>query len=296
MNTKIRVGGAVLVGFTLVGGALFSRYHTQGIPDASATIIVATPKEYLIATDTDKDGIEDWEEALVGSDPKKPNERVVPTQTPDAFAEEDNTITARFGKRFFGEFIQKSSGDAEMSDQEKQALINTSLAEVIDIVKDTPFTRKDLLISKKSDSEALHQYGNLLVEALNHNTNGGDNELLIFKRAIDANSEEEIALLDPIITAYKGMITDVRAVPVPEILASDHLALLNTLLSVHNSLTLMRNALIDPLPALARSQTYFETLEQMKNNMLALHFQFEKAGVTFDKSEPGILFELMTKI
>jgi len=293
VNTKIRVGGAVVVGFILVGGALFARFQTMEIPDASAAIVVATPKEYLVATDMDKDGIEDWEEALVGSNPKKPNERATSTPPEELFPE-DTTITARFSKRFFGEFIQKSAGDAQMSDEEKQALITTSLGEVAELVKDTPFEKKDILISPQSDPEALHRYGNLLVEALNHNTNGSENELLIFKRAIDSNSEEELALLDPIIAAYKGMVTDVRVVLVPEAMVSEHLALLNSLLAIYNSLTLMRNALEDPLPALARSQIYFETLEQMQTAIIGLGIQFKRAGVSFEKSEPGVLFEIVS--
>lgn len=283
------------MGFILVGGALFSRYSKENIPDASAAVIVSTPKEYLIATDMDKDGIEDWEEALVGSDPKKPNERAVPTQTPDAFAEEDNTITARFGKRFFGEFIQRSAGDATMSPEEKQALINKSLEEVATLVADTPFEKKDILITTKSDIETLHQYGNMLVEALSHNAGNSENELQIFKRAIDANSEEEIALLDPIIQAYQGMVTDVRAIPVPEIAATKHLDLLNALLSIHNSLVIMRNALKDPLPALARSQTYPEALGRIKNNILSLDLIFRNKGILYDVNEPGILFEYLSK-
>ena len=296
MNKNIRVGGAVLVGFVLVGAAVFSRYQTVPIEDAGAAVVVAPPHEYLKTQDTDGDGISDWEENLEGTDPRVPNARKpMPLDTAAGSTTEDTTVTGRYAKNFFREYIQGNSSDAnKMGPDEKQKFLEKSLATAGTVAKDDLYTRSEVLINPKNDSDSLHQYGNMLSLALNSHGVKNENEMLIFKRAILSHNEEVAKELDPIIDAYTKIIGDLRAIPVPSSLVNEHLAILNSALVLHNTIATLRNAFNDPLPAIIRFRNYPETATQFAASLIAVQAHLSSSGITWTKDQPGAFFNTAT--
>jgi len=113
--------------------------------------------------------------------------------------------------------------------------------------------------------------------------------MLILKRALDSENEEELALLDPKIHAYRKTLDEMRAIPVPPSLKEEHLSLLNKILTVHNTIVTMRRAFEDPLPALMRSQEYFTHVEHLSQALSQITARLKDKNISYTKDENGFL-------
>ena len=293
MNTKIRVGGAVLVGVSLVAIALFfDSKKSVALEGSAAVVIVATtPKNIQKNQDTDGDGIPDWEEKLLGTDPSQKNE--YPKTPPPDIAEKEepipDTATTRFMQSVMGPYITKTLNGTPLDEAGKQKLIDDAIAGASRYTVDKLFTAKDLFVSASETDASIKTYGNLLGSALNKNPGTNENEMFILKRALDSENEEELALLDPKIHAYRKTLDEMRAIPVPPSLKEEHLSLLNKILTVHNTIVTMRRAFEDPLPALMRSQEYFTHVEHLSQALSQITARLKDKNISYTKDENGFL-------
>ncbi len=292
MNTKIRVGGAVLVGVSLVAIAWFFDSKKFVALEGSAAVVVATtPKNIQKNQDTDGDSIPDWEEKLLGTDPSQKNE-YPKAPAPEITADEEpipDTATTRFMQSVVGTYITKTLNGTPPDEGGKQKLIDDAIAGASRYTTDRLFTEKDLFVSASETDESIKTYGNLLGSAFNKNPGNNENEFLILKRALDSENKEELALLDPKIQAYRKTLDEMRAIPVPPSLKEEHLSLLNKILTVHNTIVTMRRAFEDPLPALMRAQEYFTHIEHLSQALSQITVRLKDKRITYTNSEPGFL-------
>ncbi len=293
MNTKIRVGGAVLVGVSLVAIALFFDSKKSVALEGSAAIVIVatTPKNIQKNQDADDDGIPDWEEKLLGTDPSQKNE-YPKTPPPDIAKKEEpipDTATTRFMQSVMGPFITKSLNGTPLDEAGKQKLIDDAVAGASRYTKDKLFTEKDLFVSASETDASIKTYGNLLGSAFNKNSGTTENEMLILKRALDSGNEEELKVLDQKIQAYKEALDELRATPVPPSFRREHLVLLNKTLTLHNTIVTMRGAFIDPLPALIRSKEYFTHIDHFAQALTEIKIRLTARAITYTDTDPGSL-------
>lgn len=285
MRLYTRVGGAVVLGALLIGVAAFS---SSSNPESQAgTVVIATePRAYQEVVDKDSDGLPDWEENLLGSDPLTKNER--PTPQAQATQEEPLTSTDLFSRQFFGEYLSRKGSGETFTDTEKESFIKRSLSNMgATAPKEPVFTEADILISTDTAPESVRAYGNALGSALLRNPVENENEAVILKRAIDSENEDELRKLDPIIFAYTQMVEDVRALSVPTSMKQEHLSLLNALLSLKTTIIAMRGALHDPMPALMRLRGYAQEVERLQAALVAQKTAFATQQVVFTNTEMG---------
>jgi hypothetical protein len=292
----LRIGGAVFVGVALIGGALFfGHYSTAENTDIGVVAVEGGTREYQETKDTDDDGMRDWEEELKGTDPLVPNRPPTKEEIATAFGtpsttELSQTVTARFTRTFFEKYFNKGFGTAGVEEAARTALIDGSIDSVVAEVSDDFYTLADIKTSPNTSINDLRDYGNALGTIFESHTVANENEVFIFKRALDTGSEEELAKLDPIVTAYADMIEEVRATAPPSVTAKEHLDILNTLVAVHNDIVAMRNGFVDPLPALVRVKRYQEDATALFYAIDNMRTAFENGGVAFAQGEPGMFF------
>lgn len=252
-----------------------------------------TPKENidLLATidktsdvDTDGDGLKDWEESLIGTnpqlkdtdidgtsdgdevtqnrDPKKkgPNDKNVAQNigtSAGSLNTSGTTLTEQVSKEFFSRYIAAKQQNINVS-QEEAALIAQS---VIQNTYITPtiklYTKKDITLNTDTSESSKKAYAQALSTAINKNSPKNiQNELVIFTQTLQNQKESDLLKLDIIIKGYRGIITDTLKIRVPSDTLANHLIYLNSLSAIMDDISYMRLIISDPIKAYAGFSNY----------------------------------------
>lgn len=296
MEWNIRVGGALVLGTALVGGALYVQSRpTTASPQTASVITIASAdvRSPQPTIDTDGDGYPDWEEVLRGTDPltfTAPNE--ILTTPEDTEPYNPTTVTDKFSQQFLEDLIRASAGRT-LSEEEKVQFVQTSTEKLVAETSDDLFTQADFTITRSNSPADYRAYGNLLAEKILNNSIQNENELLILQRAVKNEDPEVLVALEPIATAYKGMQSALMDIPVPSGLAKEHSDLVNTLVMIHTDIVAMRHSFEDPIGALVRIQRYQDDAEGLFYAFDNIRTKLEASGIAYASDESGIfLFSL----
>lgn len=251
---KPRIIGAFLVGAGLVGAAFF---YAPGInhsanADASVGVVVATApsRTYVPITDTNDDGVPDWEEAFRSTaEPLITVEDLTATFTPD-------TLTEQAGIQLFEQAIRaRMAGPFGASDEE---IVNASFAQIAEKAEDYIYSEKDITIDDTTyvDSAYARSYFNSVAAILLQDTEPTKNEMALLSDALNTNDP---AFLDKMAineAGYKRMRDAMLAITVPREYTKLHLDLTNTYNALYEDIKGMRMVYDDPLYALLRVKRY----------------------------------------
>jgi hypothetical protein len=253
-------------------------------------------------SDTDNDGLKDWEEGLIGTDPQNPDTDNDQTTDGDEVSQgrdprksgpnDKNTarstegvakigteseigLTEQVAKDFFSRYIAAKQQNKDLT-QDEAALIAQSVIQNVAVpVTMRVYTIKDLRITKDISLISKDTYQQSLTNALSKNSPKNiENELVIFARALTSQKESDLLPMDLIIQGYKGIITDTLKATVPTTLVADHLLYLNALSAIYDDLTYMRLILSDPIKAYAGFSNY-------QRDALKLKVTLENLGGNF---------------
>lgn len=276
----------------------------------------------LFSVDTDKDGLEDWEEVVLKTDPDSPDtdgdgttdgeERKAgrsplvkgpsDTLSPEQIAEEARgrgQVSTEMDAIFLRMFAEASAlkKDGRWKPGATSSLDVIAKREIdaygSKIVRLKAYEMKDIVVSDASSVDAIRAYGNTAGDiVLKHDIPvGTDPDLLIIYKGLVRN-EGEAALkgLDIYLSSYKQIVTDLLLLPVPRPIAAVHLDRINALNAYRDYLQAMRGASSDRFAATAAFNQYQTVLGEYSSSKNALRAAFKKYGVIFDKKEPGTVF------
>jgi hypothetical protein len=290
----IRIGGSLTLGIAVILGALYVRAHTDASPSGETAVVAATPtRTYIEATDSDGDGIKDWEETLQA----RVFESIqTPTSTPTANAEPyvaPTTLTGKFSEAFLKGYLDDKMALDEtedpLSDEGKAAFVNSAVAATEDQSQSKRYTQLEIIIEENDSPEALHAYGNTIAQIImNHPvTRAEESETYILQKALETNDPSLLSALTPIKETYGAMVRDTRTVPTPKQLVRVHLELLNGYQAILTDIEAMQLAFVDPLYGLARINQYkgdaLSTLHALEGIVSIL----SEHDVVYTQSEPG---------
>lgn len=248
-----KVLGACLIGFALVAGSYtVSNFGQSSAQPSVAQVAVASeapPRVYIEPTDSDGDGIEDWQDDFVN---KVPIVQSAPSAEPQPFTPE--TLTDQVSIQFLESIIRaRESGGIGLNEQQ---VIAQTVERVHNTVNDTIYDVQDITIIPNSPS-AITTYGNTMGGILiNNNVADSAGELDILNRAMRAEDPAILAELAPLTEMYKNMRDQSLATPVPEPFVKEHLDLINVYHALYMNLTGLQLALTDPTMALLRIKRY----------------------------------------
>jgi len=251
--------------------------------------------------DTDRDGLKDWEEILVGTDPINPDsdsdgtsdgkevsagrnpKKAGPNDTTTienlvkkdvGVGETEHTLTEQVAKDFFSRYIAAKQQNVEMNSETAAQIANTSIQNV-NLPEYTFYGPKDIKVSNDTSLEAKKVYADELGSAINRNsTKNVTNELNIFAKSLESQKEIDLLTLDLIITGYKKILKDTLAIQVPKDAAPEHLVYVNALSRIYIDISDMRMIISDPVRGYIGFSHY-------KQNALMLKFAFENLEAYF---------------
>lgn len=287
MNKGIRIGGALVLGIVMVGGAFFLRASGDAEEEQFAITVAEPARTYIPKTDTDGDGTPDWEEELQAATLRAAKD--APEIDIENASGTQDTLTAAFARSFFESYLTEGGASGDSLAQE--ALIAGAMSDLAQNAEDDPITLNDI-ITGSDDTAALREYGNRIAAAVSKNSAdlGTENEADIFIRYAETNSEEDKQALEAIRNSYAALLSETLLIAAPPQLIHEHLALVNAYQAIRNDITGMIETHADPLHALLRLQRYQSDALVLYESVSALYSTLYNMGVRYATDEPGAMF------
>lgn len=290
VNSRVRIGGALVLGAIIIGGAFYVRGKEESPVLGTIDVGKSTPRGEVALVDADNDGVSDWEESLRTLSLQKAST----TAGEIAGASVDynpTTVTERFAQDFFENYLETSASGV-LTAENQEAFLTSSIATLAPDIADKLYTNADIVLGGSS-SEDLRAYGNIIADITIQNSAGNtESELLIFQRAVEGQNPDDFAELTNIANAYNGMLTDTLKVAVPEALADEHLALINAYAAVASNVHAMATMNDDPLLALLRVKRYDTDVAALQSALSGIYHYLYLNNVRFGEGEPGAIFKL----
>jgi hypothetical protein len=243
--------------------------------------------------DSDADGLADWEEQSLGTDPynpdtdgdgtidgvevdtnrdplkKGPNDKII-KQT-EVFTDPidkpvEGTVTDQVAKDFFARYLLAKQQNKDITDEEAgsialQTLNTTSIGQK---TKDA-FGINDITISKDNSKESKFEYMRKNEEiAKKYGQDLKEGELNIINSAIQNRDEGSIKKLDAIANAYIKTAQETIKLSVPSDMAGYHLVYINTVYNLGNNIKNIENIFSDPISAFYAFNQYQESAYKLQ--------------------------------
>ena len=285
-----------------VGVFLVARRDSGDVVALPAAANVAA--SFADTPDTDGDGLKDWEELLLGTDPNVPDaekaaERTSLTDSEEEiargiFAAGDDSLPAidLAARKFFAQYLSlKQQSDAELTPDEQDALITSFLREVPSGDLPDKYETEDMTISSDNSPRALRLYVNTMAELFRETAVAlPEHELIVFVRALETGREEYLTDLKPVARSYDIMAQAGALVEVPSALAGLHLDLVNDLARQSEALGRMQNVFTDPISGMSGAQIFDAMETRMPETFTLLVRELGRRGVAISEAEPAYLF------
>jgi hypothetical protein len=222
----------------------------DGLKDWEEVLIGTDPKN----PDTDKDGTKDGEEIRLGRDPKKkgPNDKLTSASqlvkvNSNAITEE-STITDQISKEFFSEYLLAKKTNGTITQDDALAIANNTLSG-LNITNDAKqYTVNDVRVIIDSSDPQIARYEDEIIAIIKKNTpKTAKFEIEILNEVTLSKDTTVLNQLDPIIKGYQGIVTETLSVVVPQKALGYHMVYLNTMSSILNDVRGFKYILSDPI-------------------------------------------------
>lgn len=286
---------------------IFSK-QTKKIAEKDTILLVTEVPKKIDSVDSDGDGLEDWMETLLGTDPqnkdtdgdgtedgkevsegrdpriKGPNDKnpyimnslMATNKATTTKAIQDETLTDEVSKDLLSRYmLLKQSGGQVSSDQAGQ-IAELSLDNPDNQIKGVVYTSSDLNITKNTDKATAGAYEKAFKDSVNRNFTGKvGRELLILEDSLKLEDEDGIKKLDPIIAYYENFIKEMTKISVPIDAVSLHLENLNNASLMLEHIKAMRKIYEDPIRAFIATSTYGDVFENIAISVQKLDKYFD---------------------
>lgn len=284
VHTSGKIVAATLFGVAILAFALWKSplLHSEKgstIIENKAVVTTTNPLESSDYTaDTDNDGVRDWEEVLLGTDPENPDSngdgvsdgeelaaarRVYEEGGGVTITNASTTNTDLLARQIFGAYIQsKQQGtyDPEAFDFLVAQAANTQFAQR----HEAEYTLDDIITTPDTTSAAVEAYKQGFQDAILPVTTIGEYELTTYGRAIEQGDASEFEKLTNAANVYHSIAENLLAMTVPEDAAQAHLDLVNGFNTFANILLTMNVTPEDPILAFVATRNFIEGEDGIK--------------------------------
>ncbi|HYF10255.1 MAG TPA: hypothetical protein VD967_01455 [Candidatus Paceibacterota bacterium] len=203
-----------------------------------------------------------------------------------------STLTDLLARSLFTEFTKNQNG-GELDAAGEQRIISETLGKIT--LRFTTYSAGNLSLSEDSSAAAIRQYGNELGAIVADNSSENINEAAILSQALDRSDRAALAALAPISTSYHNLLSYSLRVRVPREALDEHLAFVNALSAMGDTVEAMRVAFNDPVRTVLYLEKYQQSAEALAASVLGLKQLFDQKGVAFAQNEPGSLLISIAK-
>jgi hypothetical protein len=284
-QTNPKVIGATIIGFALILGAyVLSDFGLQKeLPQqANVTAAKAQPRTAITVVDNDANGIEDWRDEFVTTEPVI-LDRATTTYTPP------DTLTGEMGINFMQNIIRaRGYGPFGRSDEEV-------IGDTVDVLSKATahdiFDTPDITVMSSWEDQDIANYANTVAGAIMQNDLPNlEGELFILQDILNSNDTGRITELNSLAEAYKRNRDAVLATPVPAFLVKEHLDLINTFHAIHKDIEAMAAAVDDPAFALLRLKRYEDDATGLSLALENMLIGLVDYSHLFTANDPAMLF------
>ncbi len=203
------------------------------------------------------------------------------------------SLTDTFSKNFFALYLsaEQANGGSLTADQ-INAIADQALGQLESSVAPAPDfkTAVDIKVSG-SGPEALKAYAaNAEAIISTYDQPLPENQLQYLQDYLTNSDPSALANLAKISTFYQDVATGLAAIPVPQELATKHLALVNSLARVGWEIGDFSRVNTDPLAAMIALDQHPQTVIDMAREFNDIEQQFASEGVTLPAGSPGAQF------
>ena len=200
----------------------------------------------IIESDSDNDGLKDWEEALWGTDPNNPDtdgngitDDVEIKQKRDALQlnadynpeteKKDLNETELFAREFFTTIVALQQSGS-LNEENLKSVFDSLPSFTENFSQQKIYTLSDLIISNDESKQIIIDYTKKIVEILTKYPypNKEDNAIFILNDFIKNGDTKKLEELNPIIQTYKNIVTDLLNTKTPQSASLIHLNFINS--------------------------------------------------------------------
>ncbi|MFH1978825.1 MAG: hypothetical protein ABII97_00330 [Patescibacteria group bacterium] len=284
----------------------------------------AVTKNAITETDSDNDGLADWEEVLWKTDPKNPDtdgdgtsdgeevrnnrnpakpapgdelteEEIRSLNNPSGYVSPFDQIskTDDFTQKFLTQYLlQKSLSEGVLDDVAKEVLIKSVLGGTSLDLSFRTFSVSDIKISNTDDTATIKQYGNDMGNIIKKNDTGIKMEeiLLSLKKAVETNNKTPIEKLKTVVEKNTQIINEAAKVSVPKSAVNIHIDFLNGMSRITEMILGMYKSMDDPLSGLVAIGNYQETVTELINVNKKINAYFDRKSVVYKSSDAGYVY------
>lgn len=286
-----RILGATAVGLALVGAAYTLASFAAPAPISQQANVnrapEAPPRSAIAVTDADGNGIEDWRDEYITTEPIILTDATSTPYTPP------ETLTGQMGINFLQNVIL-AKGYGEFGRSEEEVITDTaetvmSLAQ--DRHQDTLHDTPDITIMREWDDEDIRNYANTVAAILYRNSMPDmEGELFILHDILRNNNDDRVAELEQLAGVYAGYRDETLQVPVPAFLVKEHLDLINTYHALHYDIDAMTEVVSDPVVSMLRLKRYEDDARGLGLALQNMYLALEPHAELFTVEDPAAVF------
>ncbi len=233
----------------------------------------------------------DWSKLLNDVDSKSSvTTSVVPTSDTGSF--DETTLTAQMSKDLLSRYLLVANKGGNLTQQDIESITTDVLSSPdYNRLGGAVYLKSDLKVINKSDTATLDKYKQTLnqnlakqIKTLENKTNIGEilNTAIISKGESDTADDRQLAGLDPFVSAFKTVLSDILRMEVPEELVGLHLAMLNAVSSVSSNSIAMRAMFSDPVKGFVGANQYEQSVLDFQTALENINIYYkQKAGMSY---------------
>lgn len=285
-----KIVGAFLVGLVVVAvsynvsSAEKEVANLENDPNSIIVVEEAPPRSAIAVSDKDGDGVEDWQDQFLTSEP------IIIDKNQGEYTPPD-TVTGQMAINLMQNFLSTKINGFGPS-QEK------IIADTVDNLKKEAeykmYSVKDINISSNSSDEAIKSYGNAMANAVldNATTEKTRSEIKILNDIINKNdvTDEDIKDIQTIAKVYKNTLDDSLIIPVPKEFTKEHLDLINVYNALYHDVEGMTKIVDDPVVALLRIKRYQDDVDGLVIAFQNMYEALDNHPYQFSTDDTATLF------
>lgn len=289
MQPNSKIIGSFVIGFALVAGTYLMTNFGKPVgqysepPQITASQQAAPIRSAIAVSDEDGNGIEDWRDEFVQTEP------IILDASVRERYEAPQTLTGKMGLNFIQDVLTARQYDGLGRTQDQ--IINDTVSSVINETSQAIFDTPDIKMIRNWNEQSVRTYSNAVALAiLENNKTDLENEILILQDIVNRNDTSRIAELETLAELYRLTRDAIIEIPVPEVFAKQHLDLINSLHAVHHDVLGMTLAYEDPVYALMRLKRYENDVLGMVKSLENLYLAFEPYASIYEAADPAFFF------
>lgn len=256
--------------FVLMVSRVFRTPTQKALPSEVRAIPAYETARAATTLDTDSDGMPDWEETLLGTDPNNADEngngvtdgeerselvtRLVQNSSAATFTASTSddfrasSLTDVVAQNLMGNVMQSVQQGKKMSEEDVQGILANSVDTMSEVAALPLYTREDVTVIPPSQEARITYLETVRVDLLNA-LDQKPNEYNALNYLVQGRHEEGVQDLTQAVTIYEKAAAALRKVPVPEDAVETHVMLVAGLLEYADSLKKIAQFKKDPILA-----------------------------------------------